>query len=122
MEKFRLGDGKFAPVDAVAVGAFKERIINVCDVLHIRYCAVLVTPGTVEQVERYICCGVTHMRGVVRGDTADVQAGRFRVRQWHYPLLGCFMQMDGWHDARQLREGVGLPSFHRPKPITSAAL
>ena len=74
-EELGLFLSKLPPVNAGRFGAFKQRIINVGDVLYERYLYPGIAPCSVQQVKSNIGRSVPHVGRVVGGNTADVQPG-----------------------------------------------
>lgn len=68
-----LGEGD--PVDAVALRAFEEGVVDVGDVLDVVDLPLGVEPHALDEVERVVGRRMTHVGRVVRGDAADVDAG-----------------------------------------------
>ena len=54
-------------------GALEQRVVHVGDVLHVAHRVARVPPGAVQQVEGDVGRGMAEVRGVVRGDAADVE-------------------------------------------------
>ena len=111
-EQLRLILSQLAPIHVCGGRTLKQRVVHVGHVLHVGDRHARVQPGAVQQVKRHVSGGVTHMRRIVRSNTADVQAGR-PILLHRNNLTG-----GGIEDARQVGlagqgDGSGgIPSSH----------
>jgi hypothetical protein len=71
-EEVDLGGPQVAPVHAVTLGSFEQRIVDVGDVLHEVDPVPVVEQGPVDQVEGHVGRRVAEVRRVIGGDPADV--------------------------------------------------
>ena len=75
-EQLRLILSQLAPIHVRGGRTLKQRVIHIGHVLHVSDGNTGIQPGAVQQVKRHVSGGVTHVRRIVRSNTADVQAGR----------------------------------------------
>ena len=112
-EQRDLGLGELAPVDAVAVGALQQRVVDVGDVLGGGDPESGVHERTTHEVGRVIGRRMAQVGRVVRGDPADVEAGVSRHERRHggdAPGAGVEQpqRRRGGGQRGQLRGGPGL--------------
>jgi len=66
---------ELAPIHSGECGALEERVVDVGHVLGVAHVEIAVEPQAHEGVVGEVGIGVPEMRGVVRGDSADIETG-----------------------------------------------
>ena len=111
-EQFRLILSQLTPINVRRGRAFQQRVVHIGHVLHVGDGNASVQPGAVQQVKSHIGGGVTHMRRVVRGDTANVQARRLVLLNLNN-LTGRSIKNTRQRGLTgQSHRGGGIPSSH----------
>ena len=107
----RLALGEIAPVDVITASALEERIVDVGDVLDVLHARAVCLEKPDEHVEHGEGERMTHMAGVVWGDTADVERQRLApARRDRNVALG--QRVAKAQTGQGLSSGAQLPS-HR---------
>ena len=111
-EQRRLPHAEHDPVVVVAGGALQQRVVDVGDVLDVVHVVPQIPPDPVDQVERQVGRGVAQVRGVVRGDPADVHGGRRTGRGRSDPPGGGVVQTQRRSTPVQQRDVDRGPGLH----------
>ena len=116
LEEFDLAGGEVTPVHAGRRGALQQRVIDVGDVLDVGNPLAGVAPGPVQQVKGHIAGRVAHVRGVIRGDPADVHRLFAVAPAGSTSRLGRCRKGGGQACCRAAREQGGISRISQPKP------
>src|ERR1039457_2792577 len=127
VEHAHLLGGQLAEVDTAFASYTQDVVVNIGDVAHTAHGKAGIAKPTVEHVEHVVDERVTHVRRVVRGDAADIDADPSAPRlEGHHLLAGGVEQL---HAARfygalrgALRGGSGFSTLRAASRIETALL
>ena len=74
-EKIDLRGTQLAPIHAIALGAFEERIIHVGDVLGVIHLVAVIQQLAVDQIKGEIGRRMAQVGGIIRGNATDIHGG-----------------------------------------------
>ena len=111
-EQLRLILSQLTPINVRSGRTLQQRVVHIGHVLHIGDRHARIQPGAVQQVKSNIGGGVTHMRRVVRGDTANVQARRLILLNLNNLTSRSIKNTRQRSLTGQSRRGRGIPSSH----------
>ena len=111
-EQLRLILSQLTPINVRRGRTLKQRVVHIGHVLNVRHRHARIQPGAVQQVKSNIGGGVTHMRRVVRGDTANVQARRLILLNLNNLTSRSIKNTRQRSLTGQSHRGRGIPSSH----------
>lgn len=109
-EEGDLSVSQVGPVDAVALSALEQRIVDIGDVLGVPNVDAAVAQRPADQVEGHIGRGVPQVRRVIRRNAADIHAGRRALSDELETTRAGVMELE-----RLPLPGHGGQAGHRPR-------